>query len=90
MSHEINDRLADEIIELEEIVQFHMYYWTGTIWEKMLENALEEAKKTLDPTKINQLLLDSSREMFVQEYQPAVAEWKNRPRTGFNLDEVPF
>jgi hypothetical protein len=91
MSNQVNDRLVDEIRELEEVVNFHMDYWTGTIWERMLENALNEAKKTLDPTYVNELLMQSSREMFEQEYQPAVAEWKkNNSKSRFTLDEVIF
>jgi hypothetical protein len=89
MSNIYNDRIVDEIKDLEEVVQWHIDYWTGTVWEKMLENALVEAKKTLDPTQINKLLMESSREMFEQEYQPDhtpnVMEFNGRM---INFDEV--
>lgn len=69
MSNKFNDRLVDEIKDLEEVVEWHQEYWIGTIWERMFENALKEAKETLDPTYVNELLMESSREMFEHEYQ---------------------
>lgn len=91
MSNQTNDRILDEIRELGDIVQFHREYWTGTLWDYTLEEAYIEAIKTLDASRINQLLMDSSKEMFDKEYSPAVEGWKKQhSKTGFNLDEVPF
>jgi hypothetical protein len=89
MSHLVNDRIVDEIKDLEEVVRWHQDYWTGTIWDKMLEHALVVAKETLDPTRINELLLESSREMYDLEYRPDptpnVMEFNG---TTINFDEV--
>lgn len=88
MSHEINTVITDNLIDLGEIVAYHRDYWTGTLWDYELEREYNGALKSLDTTKIDKLLKESSAEMFEREYgkdEPTVAK-----DTGFNLDRIPF
>jgi len=88
VSNLTNDRILDEIRELGDIVEFHREYWTGTLWDYQLEEAYLEAIRTLDATRVNQLIKESTQEMFKQEYQPELEDLKSyNKRLGFNLDE---
>ena len=91
MSNIQNDRILDEIRELGDVVQFHREHWESTLWDHILEEAYLEAIKTLDARRINQLLKESSAEMFTEEYQPNIADHNQyNKRLGFNLGEFPF
>lgn len=92
MSNSINDIILEEIRELGDVVQFHRDHWTGTLWDYTLEEAYLEAIKTLDPTRINKLLKNSSIAMFEAEYQPEFTEYREQhPKsTGFNLEGMIF
>jgi hypothetical protein len=59
MSHEVNDKLIEEANE-------HREYWAGTIWEKLFERALKDN----DLERLFELIQESRREMFNQEYRP--------------------
>jgi hypothetical protein len=67
MSNISTDRIVDDILDLEAIVNFHKDYWTGTLWDYLLDDAYNESKITLDTTRIDQLLKESSAQMFDME-----------------------
>ena len=93
MSNKVNDRILDEIRELGDLVQFHRDYWTGKPMDDDLEKAYLEAIKTLNTTRVNELLKKSSERMFELEYAPTIAEYKQEhPKSTIKFDgmEVPF
>ena len=85
MSNKTNDIINDN---LRELAEYHLEYWTGTIWAGVIEEAIRAG----NPQNLEKLLKDSAKDMFDQEYQPE-PEYDLRIDldTGFNLDsEVPF
>lgn len=57
MSTDSNTRLLEE-------AQFHMDYWTGTLWEGLIQYKVD----TNDLEGLRSLLAESQKEMFDREY----------------------
>ena len=50
--------------KLLELATFHLDYWTGTLWEQMIESALDSE----DWPRLEQILKESAQEMYEQEF----------------------
>lgn len=82
MSNKYNDIINDDLLELAE---FHLEYWTGTIWAGVIEQAIRAG----NPQNLEELLKESAKDMFDQEYELEPEE-RADIITGFNLDKEPF
>lgn len=59
MSNQVNTDLLEQ-------ASFHLDYWTGTLWEKLIQHAVD----TNDLEQLEKLISDSWTEIFNKEYQP--------------------
>lgn len=72
MSHKQNDILYDR-------AKFVMDYFTGTLWEKLIEQAYKEN----DLEKLDRLVREAEADMFNLEYRP-----EKEPLTDDEIESV--
>lgn len=56
--------------DLLEAANFHLEFWAGTLWEKLIQHAIDQG----DYEELRSLIAQSLNEMYYMEYRPVVRQ----------------